>query len=133
MKLSLEWQRALTTLFFLSGILIGSFALVLSCSCKGPSSPHVDAEAGVAAVNSTCTFLDGITQDQTVENVCATAEEIAQAVSAIAPLLDRVDAGGGCAPVPGSNVCATPRQRGMMIEQIVRARRWRLLLDGGPR
>lgn len=116
------------------GLLASSVALTTCTDCRKPVSPS-DVEGGITVVDTTCRFLQGITDDGNVLAVCATIEEIAFVVSILAPLLAASPpAKEECEHVPTTDLCATPQQMGVAIKQLILRRRNLLLLpiEGGP-
>lgn len=117
-----------------------------SAGCpSGASSPTVDAEAGAAfvdaagpAVNGVCDLIEVIDSSNTVKSICATVEEVIQAVGFILTLREsdpdagraRADA-GECVVLPRSSLCATNAERAKAIVFLVNHRAARYKRDGG--
>lgn len=103
------------------------FVLTMCTPTAAPDA-STDAPAGL------CTLLTGITNSGTVETICATVDEVVQIVALILTLRG-VDAGvpprATCTTLPGSGLCATPREIGMGVEFLVRKRTNVFMLDGG--
>lgn len=126
-------KRILIFLCMLIAFLSLFFAPLVMSGCKDPKTV-ADVEAGITVANDTCKFLEGVTDNQTLINVCATVEEIAWMVGIFAPLLkpaEQADA-STCKPVPSTKFCATPRDTGRMIQGLVSLRHARLMLDASP-
>jgi len=98
--------------------------------CKPSEAPGL-LEAGAPPVGAICTWLEGLTSNQTVISICADAEEVLQIATQIAPLLSPQADGGTCTPLPGTTVCATREQLGPAIQQVLRRRQARLIIDAG--
>ena len=129
-----------------AGIMAVLFCTFLMHCTPVPVNPTHDAdasatqspdyvEAGVQVATGACTFLQGITQNQTVISICATIEEVAQIATFIGSFLrhgEIVDA-GSCTVLPNSRVCATPAELGKAISFVVTKRQSLFMLDGGTR
>lgn len=92
-------------------------------------------DAGTEIANGACTFLEGITQNQTVISICASVEEVAALVGFVSSFLRHgqlVDA-GACTAVPNTNLCATRAEIGQGISFLVAKRQAMFMLDGGAR
>jgi hypothetical protein len=113
------------------GLLLALGLLSSSTDCRRPDSPVDYEDAGYVIVDSACSFLQGVTTNQTIIAVCATVEEIAFIATILAPLLakDTLDGGPVCDPVPNTDLCATPEQMGKAIQALIMRRRRLLLLD----
>lgn len=124
--------------------LILAFDLVLTIigvGCSKPSTPADHVDAGIAAVEATCSFLEGFTENKTVISVCATLEEIGFIADTILSLFPASrerkssaapDGGATCALLSGTTVCATRAEVGAGIKALVQKRRALLLeRDGG--
>ena len=119
-----------------AGLLCLVLALPLVAGCpSGAKTPTIDAEAGVAAIDNTCSFLEGLTDNGTVISICATVEEIASIAALVVPFLAVApDAGPRvCTVLPGRTECATKQEIGKGITQVLSKRRARLLIDSGAR
>lgn len=116
--------------------LLGAILFVEGAAdCRKPVDP-TDLEAGIVVVDSACSFLQGVTTNQTIIAVCATVEEIAFIATVLAPLLAKDTLDGKaptCDPVPNTDLCATPEQMGTAIQALIMKRRALLLTDGGGR
>lgn len=111
------------------GLMASALFLETCTDCRKPISPS-DIEGGITVVDTTCRFLQGITDDGNVLAVCATIEEIAFVVSVLTPLLAaNPPVKEECEHVPTTDLCATPQQMGVAIKQLILRRRNRLLLD----
>lgn len=121
----------------------------LGSTCRGASGTDAGApappstaeliEAGIAVVNSTCTLLEGVTQNLTVVSICATLEEVATIATFVSQFLKRELPYTGaaplpCTPIPGTEVCATREELGRGIVFVLAKRRARLMMpDAGVR
>lgn len=120
--------------YLLSLFSILAFAVIVAggAACIRPTVPSpATVEAGVDGVNGVCTFLEGVTENQTVISICATVEEIAFIASILAPFLVRNLDGGTCKVVQGTSLCVTPLDLGRAIQTVLARRRALLLLEGG--
>jgi hypothetical protein len=120
----------------LFGVLIGGGTVLSGGSlltCKPGTTPTTIVEAGVQpVVTEACTWLEGVTDNTTVLSICATAEEVLLIVGILTPLLAKEGApDAACTILPNTKICATKKQLGPAILQIVERRRARLLLDAG--
>lgn len=105
--------------------------LELTTDCRKPVDPS-QIEAGIVEVDTTCRFLQGITDNGNVLSVCATLEEIAFVLSILGPLLaEHPPEKDECVRIPTTNRCATPEQMGYALERLVMRRRAAIMLDGG--
>lgn len=124
----------ITSILLLIGAM--SFGLATEGCPSGATSPTVDAEAGIATVTNGCQFLEGIDDSGVLRTICATVEEIAQAIAFITSFLRTGDAGAPtatCALLPGTKFCATSAERAKAVLFIVGLRNARLMLDGGAK
>lgn len=113
----------------LMGVLFVSGA-TLDSGCAHPAVPSpATLEAGANGVEGICTLLEGVTENQTVISVCATVEEIAWMVATFMPFFASSADGGTCMALE----CASPAQKGTMIQGLLGHRRARLFLDAGTR
>ncbi len=99
-----------------------------------PSSIATLVEGGIAVLNGTCTLLEGVTDNQTLISICASAEEVAGIVQFISGLLrhgETADA-GPCTIIPGSTLCATKSELGRAITFTVQKRRAVFFKDASP-
>ena len=121
----------------------GALSLSLHAQCKPASGPAGDAEAGAlveagaAVISGVCSLIEGIDDNGTARNICATLEEVASIAQFILTLRAAPDAGPlvlpatKCAVLPGSTLCATSAERAKAVLFVAKAREKRLLLDGG--
>jgi len=117
-------------------LLVATLSLALQCGPKAPPPPPpaVALDAGSRVVGTLCHFLEGITENDTVITICATAEELLTIAGIVAPLLADQNDGGlatRCIVIPETDVCATKRQIGKGIAVVLEQRRSRLRLDDG--
>ena len=113
------------------GVIFAGALLEGTTDCRKPVDPS-DVEAGITIVDSTCRFLEGVTDDGELIAVCATVEEIAFVVSVLLPLLEaQPPSREDCKHVPLTDLCATKEQIGQAVRKLVSRRKAHLLLDGG--
>ncbi len=119
---------------FIGIIVLGIvFAATEHCSPRKPApSPEAALDAGSRVVGTLCQFLEGITENDTLVTVCATAEEVLLIAQILAPLLaSSSDAGSNerCTRLPETEVCATKHQLGKAIPIVLEKRRAFFMLD----
>jgi len=122
------------------GLLGGTFAVMITGeACKNANAPVAQVEeAGTAIVKDECQLMTGITQNQTILTVCATAEEVLYIATLVSGFLrhgQSVDA-GTCTPLKGTAVCATPEELGKALVSVIQKRSDALSirgLEGGTR
>jgi len=113
--------------FVLGALLFGAPLVVADCRPGLPAEPGIvtfPADAAVQTVDGVCTLLEGITQDRTVLDVCATVEEIAT-IAAFIALHVRRDLGAPDAAAPCTvvaNMCATSEELGPALQFILAKR-----------
>lgn len=129
-------------MLILIGVLL--FPSQEACHQGGANGPNdADAagiiDAGATIAKDVCSLIDGIDDGGIQRSICASVDEIATVASFILTLRqsDR-DAGATrsreeCSNLPGSQFCATSREKAKAILFLVQARSARLVLDGGAR
>ncbi len=106
-------------------------------SCGHGSTPNEKQDSGAPppTADPICQLLEGLTENRTVINVCATVEEVADIANTIIRLFPSrklgasPDGGAACTPLPKTSVCATREELGPAIQALVAKRRAALLRD----
>lgn len=125
-------SRALMLITSMSCLTFSAGSLFVAC--KGSETPAGVVEAGAPIAEGVCQLIENSTGSTVLETICATLPEVAVIVATILAL--RVDSGAPlasevCKPLPGSTLCATPREIHAGIQAVVAQRRARFLVDAG--